>query len=914
MDIPTTSGNSYSNPSEFSLFSTQEFEKIIGKKDTLKNKKNSSTIHEANTSNFADSFELLLKSEETMHISSTPDRLKSIEVKKGSTKLEAKPAIAYKDGSSESDDELLGIKKKKEESLADFLKNTAPPDYKEAQSNKQSKQQSPSVTRKSPNRFTSLNNTGVTSSNTLQQKKQIPLTVDSDDEDAELFGVKPRKKELSMEEFLRDTAPPGFKETLIESKSSAVKQGSASTSSLVAPANRPKGISSSPSIVSAISKINNEDDLDDEDLELFGIKQKKKEVSMAEFLRDTAPPGYKEPLAKKSTNKSNSISNSAIELNSNAASTLPSNVKSTQHSLNKTTEKPLTTNFRTVSSPSLVAKPAKVTNEPEEDEDDELFGIKKKKKEESLAEFLKNSEPPPVPVIHTQQQKKKSGGILGGIFGRSKSNTEVFNDNHASSANSIITPPFKKKSSIHEGDRHSRRNSSSSQKSSNSVAGETAQNNKEPPPPVPTIPKIATQNVALSPIKSLEKKKLTILPEKLDENAPLSKFFYNLSKYDIKFHEVFEAKVDPTTLSRAKSSHTLKEKIMSPIAPPRLLRQNNPDEKTVKNPIPLKPAITPEPVQKRHTASQTSGAQGPSVESQTQLLTVADHETQTLVLLSNNIEIQTKISDFSEKDTQTHISTTEENQILVVEIIDVDSEGEESKYFEDVYDSAVEEHTASPAENSLTRKIDTLGKTSLHSATEEASGTEDELTENNITDRDAEVAVLDIKSGAVVGCQDCQDCKIREKLDVEYFINQIAQRMVENVFLDATVTVDTQTAIFDSSEQQTSTVESKEVSISTEKEISTIAETKRETRLLSDSEQQTYELIFGEKEKSDLEEELAKEKNANLKLLEEIKNFKEMHQKEKKKKERYYFEMETFKHRYEKLTKLSYLKIFEELE
>ncbi|KAJ3386373.1 hypothetical protein HDU92_002585 [Lobulomyces angularis] len=83
---------------------------------------------------------------------------------------------------------------------------------------------------------------------------------------------------------------------------------------------------------------------------------------------------------------------------------------------------------------------------------------------------------------------------------------------------------------------------------------------------------------------------------------------------------------------------------------------------------------------------------------------------------------------------------------------------------------------------------------------------------------------------------------------------------------------------------------------------------------LFEKKQQTWETIYSEEMKQEIEKKFIKERNLNLQLLHELKNLKNLYYQEKKLKEKYFFEMETFKYRYENLAKLTYFKLTEEIE
>ncbi|KAJ3059389.1 hypothetical protein HK102_010024, partial [Quaeritorhiza haematococci] len=195
--------------------------------------------------NMAMNFEKLLASQETKKLTSTPDRLKSIEVKKDKViKLEAKAPTAETEentlamfGRSRSsmldlddDDDLGAPKVRKQETLWEFLKNTGPDDPYGRQSGNKALPTPPNrgmaVSTASPSRAKSvdaINDSPIRASPSSRSfpagsgSDKRPALVakggrsyeeDLDDEDDELFGNPRKKNEMSLADFLRSTEPP----------------------------------------------------------------------------------------------------------------------------------------------------------------------------------------------------------------------------------------------------------------------------------------------------------------------------------------------------------------------------------------------------------------------------------------------------------------------------------------------------------------------------------------------------------------------------------------------------------------------------------------------------------------------------------------------------------------------------------
>lgn len=102
------------------------------------------------------------------------------------------------------------------------------------------------------------------------------LDAEVPDEDDKLFGIAPKKKELSMAEFLKNSGPEDPNPRSPKEARSLTRKP---------PPPRPD--------VTDRSQFKNNPlmvDSDDEDAELFGMKPKKKEESMSEFLKNTGSP------------------------------------------------------------------------------------------------------------------------------------------------------------------------------------------------------------------------------------------------------------------------------------------------------------------------------------------------------------------------------------------------------------------------------------------------------------------------------------------------------------------------------------------------------------------------------------------------------------------------------------------------
>lgn len=135
-----------------------------------------------------------------------------------------------------------GAQRKKQETMWEFLKTTGPEDLKHTKSKKLVNSNG-SIGKSSEKRLeidfgdenaglfddqipsTRKSASSRAGSRTGSQNRMATLTVDSDDEDAELFGKKPKKKEESMADFLRNTAPPERHEPLSTSIQSKKKSG-----------------------------------------------------------------------------------------------------------------------------------------------------------------------------------------------------------------------------------------------------------------------------------------------------------------------------------------------------------------------------------------------------------------------------------------------------------------------------------------------------------------------------------------------------------------------------------------------------------------------------------------------------------------------------------------------------------------
>ncbi|KAJ3285030.1 hypothetical protein HK104_009668, partial [Borealophlyctis nickersoniae] len=151
----------------------------------------------------AQDFERLLNTRETKKLSSTPDRMRSIEVKKGAAKLEAKSATM------ETDNGLMSMLRETLADGGDEPRGRALP----APPSRSGRSGNGGVPRSvdSPG-FGAISNTAIPGRSTLSRpggSKVVARGVpDDDDSDEELFGSKPKKAQVSLAEFLRSSEPP----------------------------------------------------------------------------------------------------------------------------------------------------------------------------------------------------------------------------------------------------------------------------------------------------------------------------------------------------------------------------------------------------------------------------------------------------------------------------------------------------------------------------------------------------------------------------------------------------------------------------------------------------------------------------------------------------------------------------------
>ena len=386
----------------------------------------------------------MLQSDGTVKLSSTPDRLKNIEVKKVKKRLQAKgPVSRQEEEEGDEDAALFGLGPKKPvESFMDFLRTTGPED-------------APSITGRPVVKSTS---DGLDNMSTI--------LIEEDEE----FSKKNRAKVGSSRSFKDLASLTGHKS----------QNGSS-------------------------SKLNTEDDE-------LGAKTKK-----------TAQKSTPVVVAKQKLN--------------------------------------------------LQPRDAKPAIEDEDDEDAELFGRKKAKPQESLADFLRDSEPPPQPaVVPPPPPVKKSGfsKLMNMVKSSTSTNSLAASESRNVSHNHLeAIPPsavMKKKSISGSGEDISRRSSQNSVYES-SVGG-TRKSLHQELPPVPAIPKDHLQmkkNGSVQEVNVTLPKKVPVMPiiDKIDESSTFNQVMHGLSKVDVKFLHVFQAKIQVVLPENELSDVNLPERSSS---------------------------------------------------------------------------------------------------------------------------------------------------------------------------------------------------------------------------------------------------------------------------------------------------------------------------------------------------------------
>jgi hypothetical protein len=194
-----------------------------------------------------------------------------------------------------------------------------------------------------------------------------------------------------------------------------------------------------------------------------------------------------------------------------------------------------------------------------DDEDAELFGKKPRRKEESMADFLSKTGPPEERVQESPNVRKKSGftSLLKKELSRLSASAPALNTTNNESNGgrksiklAVPNDPYSRTSSSDLGprtpskERPSREESGSLSPRTSSSPRSSIPRKQPSPESAPLIPHIEP----IVPVIAVKRRQRpvpkTVVPERFDDKAPLKKVFKNLTRLNVEFLNVFEAKID----------------------------------------------------------------------------------------------------------------------------------------------------------------------------------------------------------------------------------------------------------------------------------------------------------------------------------------------------------------------------------